>query len=159
MRVGIGYDIHRLAGGRPLILGGVVIPYPVGPVGHSDGDVLLHALIDALLGAAALGDIGRHFPPSDSQWHGAASRELLTRTMGLIVKAGFEVENVDATVVLEQPRLAGYLPRMADCIAQAVGVSPDRVNVKAKTNEGLDAIGERRAVAAHAAVLLHELGA
>jgi len=159
LRVGIGYDIHRLAGGRPLILGGVVIPYPAGPVGHSDGDVLLHALIDALLGAAGLGDIGRHFPPSDNQWHGAASRELLTGTMGLILKAGFEVENVDATVVLEQPRLAGYLPRMADCIAEAVGVSPDRVNVKAKTNEGLDAIGERRAVAAHAAVLLHELGA
>ena len=156
MRVGIGYDIHRLAGGRLFVLGSVVILYPLGPVGHSDGDVLLHALVDALLGAAGLGDIGRHFSASDEQWRGVASRDLLARTMQLVVKAGFGVENVDATVVLEQPRLAEYLPLMVECIAQGVGVSPDQVNVKAKTNEGLDAIGERRAVAAHAAVLLRE---
>ncbi len=158
MRVGIGYDIHRLAGGRPLIIGGVAISYPVGPLGHSDGDALLHALIDALLGAASLGDIGGSFPAGDDQWRDAASLDLLRETFRRVGEAGFQVENVDATVILEQPLLAPYLPRMNETIAQVLCLDSSRINVKAKTNEGLGAVGRRRAVAAHAAVLLREKG-
>jgi 2-C-methyl-D-erythritol 2,4-cyclodiphosphate synthase len=158
-RAGTGYDIHRLAGARPLIIGGVTIPHPTGPVGHSDGDVLLHAVIDALLGAAGLGDIGSHFPPSDDRWRGAASVDLLNRAFTMVQAAGFQVENVDATVVLERPRLSAYLPAAAANIAAALKLPAGCVNIKAKTNEGLDAIGQGRAVAAHCVVLLSHAGA
>ena len=153
-RVGIGYDIHRLGGGRPLLIGGVAVPYPQGPVGHSDGDVLLHAVIDALLGAAGLGDIGSHFPPQDERWRGADSRDLLVRTLAIVGKAGYEVGNIDATVVLERPRLAGYMEAIREGIARDAGIEAGSVNVKAKSNEGLNAVGEGRAIAAHAVVLL-----
>lgn len=156
MRIGIGYDIHRLVGGRPLILGGVRIDYPQGPLGHSDGDVLAHAVVDALLGAAGLGDIGTHFPPSDPQWKDAPGRVLLTQTLTLVHAAGFSPHNIDATVLLERPMLAPYMPHMRATLASALGLSEDRVNIKAKTNEGLDAVGQRQAIAAHVVVLLDE---
>ncbi|MBI2887485.1 MAG: 2-C-methyl-D-erythritol 2,4-cyclodiphosphate synthase [Chloroflexi bacterium] len=156
MRVGIGYDIHRLAGGRPFLLGGVVIQAPHGPVGHSDGDVLLHAIIDALLGAAGLGDIGRHFPPGDPQWRDVASARLLERTLKLVHQGQFEPYNVDVTIVLERPKLAPYMATMTAALAKVMGLPVERVNLKAKTNEGLDALGQGRAVAAHAVVLLRE---
>lgn len=156
VRVGIGYDVHRLGGGRPFILGGVRISSSQGPVGHSDGDVLLHALIDALLGAAGLGDIGGHFPTEDPQWQGVESLKLLEHAFKRVREGGFRVHNVDATVMLEHPRLAPYIPQIRSTLAAALGVAPDRVNVKAKTNEGLDALGRGRAVAAQAVVLMAE---
>ena len=156
MRIGIGYDIHRLVGGRPLILGGVRIDYPQGPLGHSDGDVLAHAVVDALLGAAGLGDIGTHFPPSDPQWKDAPGSVLLTQTLTLVHAAGFSPHNIDATVLLERPMLAPYMLHMRATLASTLGLSEDRVNIKAKTNEGLDAVGQRQAIAAHVVVLLDE---
>lgn len=156
MRVGIGYDIHRLGGGRPFLLGGVTLPSGHGPVGHSDGDALVHAVIDALLGAAGLGDIGTHFPPEDARWQGAASLDLLRLTLRLVKEAGYRVHNVDATVLLEQPKLAPFLPQMRTTLAEALELSLERVSVKAKTNEGLDTLGQGRAVAAQAVALLEE---
>ena len=154
MRVGIGYDIHRLVEGRALVLGGVTIPWAAGPLGHSDGDVLLHAIIDALLGAAGLGDIGLHFPSSDLRWQDADSIALLAQTAEKVFSIGFQVQNVDATIVLERPKLLPHIPVMKQTIAGALNLQEDFVNIKAKTNEGLDAVGEGRAVAAHAVVLL-----
>src|SRR5579875_2071940 len=148
LRIGTGYDIHRLAAGRRFVLGGVELPSDVGPLGHSDGDALLHALIDALLGAAALGDIGGRFPPSDPAWKDADSRLLLATVAAELRDAGWTVVNVDTTVVLEAPRLAPHIAAMRAAIAAAIGVDHDRVSVKAKTNEGLDAVGEGRAVVA-----------
>ncbi len=153
-RVGTGYDLHRLAAGRPLVVGGVRIPFDRGPLGHSDGDVVLHAVTDAMLGAAGLGDIGQHFPDSDPQWKGAASLDLLARTKALVAAHGYEVGNVDVTVVLEAPKIRPYIDQMREAIALAVGIAPDRVSVKGKTNEGVDAVGRGEAIAAHAAVLL-----
>ena len=154
MRTGIGYDIHRLVAGRPLVLGGVTIPWETGPLGHSDGDVLLHAIIDAMLGAAGQGDIGKHFPPSDARWKDRSSLALLARTTELVFGLGFRVQNLDATVVLEQPKLQPHIPAMRSAIATALRVGDELVNIKAKTNEGLDAVGRGEAVAAHAIVLL-----
>lgn len=154
VRIGVGYDLHRLTGGRPFLLGGVLIPYPQGPAGHSDGDALLHALIDAMLGAAALGDIGTHFPSSDSQWRDVASTVLLEKTRHMIEQAGFSIGNVDATIILERPMLAPHLPKVRESIASTLGIDVDKVSVKAKTNEGMDALGRGHAVAAHAVVLL-----
>ena len=154
VRVGVGYDVHRLAGGNPFILGGVRIDYPLGPVGHSDGDVLIHAVIDALLGAAALGDIGAHFPDVDTQWRGIASTVLLEHTCRMIDTAGYKVGNVDATVVLERPKLAPYMQQMRQALADTMKIAVDQVSVKAKTNEGLDAAGRGQAVVAHAVALL-----
>jgi len=156
MRVGIGYDIHRFEVGRTLVLGGVEVSGEAGLAGHSDADVLVHAIIDALLGAAGLGDIGQHFPPDDPQWAGASSLDLLARAMLAVREAGFEVESVDSTVLAERPRLAPHLAAMRDRIAGAMGVDPRRVNVKAKTNEGMGAIGRGEGMAALAVVLLRE---
>jgi len=153
-RVGIGNDLHRLAEGRRLILGGVPIPFPKGPVGHSDGDALSHAICDALLGAAALGDIGRHFPDNSPQWRNASSLLLLRHVRGLLGKAGYRIVNVDATVGLERPKLAPHIPRLRKKLAAALGIRPEQVSVKAKTGEGLDAIGQGLAVRADATVLL-----
>jgi len=156
MRVGIGYDIHPFEDGRPLILGGVEFLGEAGLVGHSDADVLLHAVIDALLGAAGLGDIGRHFPPDDPLWKDASSLDLLSRTLALVLEAGFAVENVDATAIAERPRLAPHIPAMRKHIADALGIEAGRVNVKATTHEGLGALGRGEGIAAMAVVLLRE---
>ncbi|HZU76325.1 MAG TPA: 2-C-methyl-D-erythritol 2,4-cyclodiphosphate synthase [Dehalococcoidia bacterium] len=154
MRVGMGYDLHRLVEGRRCVLGGVEIPWHPGPEGHSDGDALLHAIIDALLGAAALGDIGAFFPPSDPRWRDADSAALLGEVAARLDVEGWRVENVDSTVVLERPKLAPHLAAMRARIAAVLGVALDRVSVKAKTNEGLGAIGAGDAVAAQAVALI-----
>jgi len=154
MRAGIGYDIHRFEEGRRLILGGVVIPGETGLAGHSDADVLLHAIADALLGAAGLGDMGQHFPSDDPEWKDASSLDLLARTLALVREAGFDVENIDATVIAERPRLAPHIPAMRERIADALGIASGRVNVKATTNEGLGALGRGEGIAAMAVVML-----
>jgi 2-C-methyl-D-erythritol 2,4-cyclodiphosphate synthase len=154
IRIGIGYDIHRLKKGRPLWLGGVKIPFPKGLDGHSDADALLHAIIDALLGAAALPDIGHYFPPSDLRIKNIASSVMLAKAMSEIKRAGFRVGNVDAVVIAEAPKLAPYRERIRQTIAQLLGIQPSCVQVKGKTNEGLDAVGRGQAIAAHAVVLL-----
>ena len=154
VRVGVGYDVHRLAAGNVFMLGGVPIDYPLGPVAHSDGDTLIHAVIDALLGAAALGDIGSHFPDSDPQWRGSAGVVLLEQTCRMIENNGYTVGNVDATIVLERPKLASYVPKMRQTLADTMKIEVDRVSVKAKTNEGLDAAGRGQAVAVYAVALL-----
>jgi len=156
MRVGIGYDIHRFQAGRPLVLGGLELPGETGLAGHSDADVLLHAIIDSLLGAAGLGDSGRHFPPVEPRWAGASSLDLLARTLALVREAGFEVGNIDATVIAEHPQLAPDVPAMQERIAQALGIEVGRVNVKATTNEGIGSIGQGEGMAAMAAILLSE---
>jgi len=153
-RAGTGYDLHRLVAGRPLILGGITIPSPVGALGHSDADVVCHAITDALLGAVGLGDIGRHFPDSDRRWKDASSLDLLARARGLAADHGYEVGNVDVTVILEQPKIRDYIDQMRARIAEALAIDPSRVSVKGKTNEGVDAIGRGEAIAAHAVALL-----
>lgn len=153
-RVGTGYDIHRLVEGRPLILGGVTIPYERGLLGHSDADALAHAVTDALLGAAALGDIGTHFPDTDPRWAAADSLALLRHAVALVAAQGFEVVNVDASILAERPKLAPYITAMRERLAATLNVAPEAVSVKAKTNEGLDAVGRREAVAVHAVALL-----
>ncbi len=158
MRAGIGYDIHRFEEGRPLILGGVELAGETGLAGHSDADVLLHAIIDAFLGACGLGDIGQHFPPQDSRWKGASSLDLLARALALVRDAGFEVGNVDATVIAERPRLAPHLPAMRERIAEALGIDRGRVNVKATTNEGIGAIGRGEGIGAMAVAVVEEAG-
>ncbi len=147
-RTGIGYDIHRLAADRRLTLGGVAIEHPKGLVGHSDGDVLLHALMDALLGAANLGDLGRHFPSDDPAYAGARSVELLRRVGGLVRERGFTVGSLDATVIAQAPRLAPHVQAMREAIAKALDIAVDRVSVKATTNDGLGVIGAEEAIAA-----------
>ena len=147
-RAGIGYDIHRLAKGRRLVLGGVAIEHPLGLQGHSDGDVLLHALMDALLGAANLGDIGRHFPSDDPAYAGARSTELMRRVGGLVRERGFTVSSLDATVIAQAPRLAPHVQAIRESIAEAVGIDVARVSVKATTNDGLGVVGSGEAIAA-----------
>ncbi len=154
IRVGQGYDSHRLVEGRPLIIGGVTIPYEKGLDGHSDADVLLHAITDAVLGAAALGDIGQHFPPTDERWKGADSRELLKAVVALAREHGWEIVNCDATVVAERPKLAPYNAAIRESVAQTLGITIDRVNIKAKTNEKLDDVGAQLGMMAQAVVLL-----
>ena len=154
MRIGHGYDVHRLAEGRPLILGGVEIPYEKGLDGHSDADVLLHAVMDALLGAAALGDIGRHFPDTDPACKGADSLRLLAAVAEKI--APYRIGNIDATIIAQKPRLAAHLPQMVLNIARVLGVAEDRINVKATTEESLGFTGAGEGIAAHAVVLLEE---
>jgi 2-C-methyl-D-erythritol 4-phosphate cytidylyltransferase/2-C-methyl-D-erythritol 2,4-cyclodiphosphate synthase len=153
--VGQGWDLHRLANGRRLMLGGIEVPSDKGEEAHSDGDVLLHAIIDALFGAAALGDIGTHFPPSDDRWKDADSRELARRAAALLRTAGWEIANLDCTVVLEAPKLGLYKEAMRESIASCLGISPALVSVKAKTKEGVDATGEGRAVEAAAVVIVY----
>jgi 2-C-methyl-D-erythritol 2,4-cyclodiphosphate synthase len=147
-RTGIGYDVHRLVEGRRLVLGGVEIPHERGLEGHSDADALLHAIADALLGAAALGDIGRHFPPGDARWKDADSRDLLARVAALVAEAGYEVVNVDATVIAEAPRLLPYLATMGAAIAATLGIAAGAVNVKATTNEGMGFVGRGEGIGA-----------
>jgi len=155
-RAGIGYDIHRLAADRRLVLGGVAIEHPTGLVGHSDGDVLLHALMDALLGAANLGDLGRHFPSDDPAYAGASSLGLLTRVGALIREAGLAVASLDATVIAQAPRLAPHVGAMRDAIAGALGIESGRVSVKATTNDGMGVVGSGDAIAALAIALLDQ---
>ncbi len=154
MRIGQGYDIHRLTEGRPLILGGVTIPYEKGEDGHSDGDVLIHAIIDALLGALALGDIGTYYPPSDPQWKGISSRKLLRETGERVSEAGYSITNLDSTVIMEKPKLLPYRDAIRRCLAEDLGVPVSAVSFKAKTKEKQDATGQGQAVEAMAAVLL-----
>ena len=153
-RAGIGYDIHRLAADRRLVLGGVAIEHPTGLVGHSDGDVLVHALMDALLGAANLGDLGRHFPSDDPLYAGVSSLGLLKRVSGMVGGAGFVVKSLDATVIAQAPRLAPHIGAMRDAIAGALGIENERVSVKATTNDGLGVVGSGEAIAALAIALL-----
>jgi 2-C-methyl-D-erythritol 2,4-cyclodiphosphate synthase len=147
IRTGIGYDSHRLVAGRPLILGGVELPSELGLEGHSDADALCHALTDALLGAACLGDIGEHFPDSDERYRDADSIELLRAAAGMVREAGFAVVNVDATILLERPKLAGARRAMRERLADAIGLGPDEVNVKASTGEGIGFVGRGEGVA------------
>jgi 2-C-methyl-D-erythritol 2,4-cyclodiphosphate synthase len=149
VRCGIGYDLHRLEAGRKLIVGGIELPFEKGPVGHSDGDVLAHALCDALLGAAGLGDIGTHFPDTDPQWKGANSLQFLEHAARLLEDKNFSIEYVDAVVITEKPKLGPHFPKMREALSRALRVSADRIHLKAKTNEGVDAIGRGEAIAAH----------
>ena len=149
VRCGIGYDLHRLEVGRKLIVGGIELPFEKGPVGHSDGDVLAHALCDALLGAAGLGDIGTHFPDTDPKWKGANSLQFLEHAARLLEDKNFSIEYVDAVVITEKPKLGPHFPKMREALARALRVSADRIHLKAKTNEGVDAIGRGEAIAAH----------
>ena len=159
MRSGIGYDVHRLVAGRPLILGGVEVPHEKGLDGHSDADVLLHAIADALLGAAALGDIGLHFPDTDERWRGADSLVLLGEVGRLVKAAGYRISNVDATVALQRPKLRPHIDAMRQNIARALGVEADRVSVKATTTERLGFVGTGEGAAAFATCALSEDGA
>jgi 2-C-methyl-D-erythritol 2,4-cyclodiphosphate synthase len=153
-RIGFGYDVHRLVSGRPMILGGVEIPHPKGFDGHSDADVLLHAIADALLGAAALGDIGKHFPNTDPRFKGISSLLLLRHVADLLAQRRCTVHNVDATVVLEAPKLAPHIERMVENVADALKLAPGQVSIKATTNEGLGWIGSGDGGAAHAVALI-----
>ncbi len=154
VRCGIGYDNHRLAAGRKLIIGGLEVPFDKGPVGHSDGDVLAHAICDALFGAAGLGDIGTHFPDSDPKWKGAHSLIFLEQARKLLDEKRFTIEYVDAVVILEKPKLGPHFPRMRELLAKALGVEAEKVHLKAKTNEGMDAVGRSEAIACHAVATL-----
>ena len=154
IRIGNGYDIHRLAENRALILGGIEISHTVGLLGHSDADVLTHAIMDAMLGALSLGDIGHYFPPSDPKWKGADSIVLLEQVQKLINERGWRIENIDSTVVAEQPKLKPHIKTMRDRLSGALGLERDRVSVKATTNEKLDATGREEGICAYAVVLL-----
>jgi 2-C-methyl-D-erythritol 2,4-cyclodiphosphate synthase len=155
-RCGIGYDLHRLAEGRKLIVGGVELPFEKGPVGHSDGDVLAHALCDALLGAAGLGDIGTHFPDTDPKWKGANSLLFLEQAKKLLDEKHFTIEHVDAVVITEKPKLAPHFQKMREALAKALGIPAEKIHLKAKTNEGVDAIGRGEAIAAHVVATLSQ---
>lgn len=157
MRIGHGYDVHRLVEDRPLILGGVNIPYEKGLLGHSDADVLTHAVMDALVGAAGLGDIGKHFPDTDPAYKGADSLKLLDRVVVLLREKGWQVGNVDATIIAQRPKLASYIPQMRDNLAQRMGIEADQVNVKATTEEKLGFTGSGEGMAAHAVCLLTKI--
>jgi 2-C-methyl-D-erythritol 2,4-cyclodiphosphate synthase len=153
-RSGIGYDLHKLEKGRKLILGGVEVPFEKGPAGHSDGDVLSHAICDALLGAAGLGDIGTHFPDTDPKWKDASSLAFLEHVQKLIAQAHFRIGHIDAIVVTEKPRLGPHFPAMRRALARALELDEQQINLKAKTNEGMDAVGRGEAIVAHAVVTL-----
>lgn len=154
MRIGHGYDVHRLVEGRRLIIGGVDIPWEKGLLGHSDADVLLHAIADAILGALGLGDIGRHFPDTDAAYQGADSLKLLSHVMGLAVSHGYKLGNLDATIIAQQPRMAPHIPAMRDNIASVLNAAADQVNVKATTEEGLGFSGRGEGISAHAVVVM-----
>ncbi len=154
-RIGHGYDVHKLVEGRPLVLGGVTIPWEKGLLGHSDADVLIHAIMDALFGAAAMGDIGRAFPDNDPAYLGIDSTLLLARTLELLRQRGYQVGNVDATVIAQRPKLMPHIPAMTARIAQVLEIDPDQVNIKATTEEHLGFTGRGEGIAAHAVVLLY----
>lgn len=158
IRVGQGFDLHRLEPGRPFLLGGIQLDWPKGPLGHSDGDVLLHALIDALLGASGLGDIGEWFPPTDAAYAGAQSIKLLQQVCERLSQEGWQVENLDSTILLEAPKLSPYKTRIRDNLAAHLGITANRISVKAKTMEGLGPVGQQEAVAAMVNVLLQKTG-
>jgi 2-C-methyl-D-erythritol 2,4-cyclodiphosphate synthase len=155
VRCGVGYDLHRLAEGRKLIIGGVEVPFDKGPVGHSDGDVLAHALCDALLGAAGLGDIGTHFSDSDPQWKGANSLLFLEHARKLVDGKRFSIEHIDAVVILERPKLGPHFPKMREALAKSLGLPAEKIHLKAKTNEGVDAVGRGEAIACHVVATLN----
>lgn len=157
MRIGHGYDVHRLVEGRPLILGGVTVPHEKGLLGHSDADVLAHAVSDALLGAAALGDIGSHFPDTDPAFKGADSLKLLSSVCGKLTAAGYRIENIDATILAQRPKLRPYIDTMRENLASACGISISQINVKATTEEKLGFTGAEEGMAAHAVCLLENL--
>ncbi len=159
MRVGIGYDSHRFEAGRRLVLGGVEIPAPRGLAGHSDADALVHAVIDALLGAAGLGDIGTHFPPADPQWRNADSIELLRKTVHRLAEENYQVVNVDATVICQSPPISPHAPQMREQIARAIGIAPRHVGVKVKSNEGMGWVGRGEGVAVVAVALVTTIDA
>jgi 2-C-methyl-D-erythritol 2,4-cyclodiphosphate synthase len=154
IRTGIGYDLHRLADGRKLIIGGVEFPFDKGPVGHSDGDVLSHCICDALLGAGGLGDIGTHFPDTDPKWKGVSSLLFLEHARKLLDARGLRISHIDAIVITEKPKLGPHFPAMGAALAGALGIAADQINLKAKTNEGVDAIGRGEAIAAQAVATL-----
>lgn len=158
VRTGIGWDVHRLAAGRPLVLGGVTVPFDLGLEGHSDSDVLAHAITDAILGAAALGDIGVHFPDSDPQWHGCDSLVFLRRARDLAEEQGYRIVNVDSTVILERPKLKDFRDAIRERLAEALGLEKDRISVKFKTAEKMGPVGEGRSAEAQAVVSLQKLG-
>ena len=149
IRCGIGYDLHRLDEGRKLIVGGVIVPFEKGPVGHSDGDVLAHAICDALLGAGGLGDIGTHFSDKDPRWKNANSLLFLEHAKKLLDEKHLVIEYVDAVVILERPKLGPHFPKMREALAKALGVDEEKIHLKAKTNEGVDAVGRGEAIASH----------
>jgi 2-C-methyl-D-erythritol 2,4-cyclodiphosphate synthase len=153
-RAGIGYDLHRLAEGRKLVLGGIEVPFHKGPVGHSDGDALAHAICDALLGAAGLGDIGAHFPDTDPKWKDVSSLRFLERVRELLAEKRLHISHLDAVVIAEKPKLGPHFPAMREALARSLGISTSAINLKAKTNEGVDAIGHGEAIAAQAIVIL-----
>ncbi len=157
MRIGTGYDVHKLVEDRDLILGGVKIPYEKWLLGHSDADVLIHAIMDALLGAAALGDIGKHFPDTDAAYKGISSIELLKQVKSLIENKLYFIENIDATIIAQKPKLAAYLPEMVKNIAEALGIEEDRINIKATTEEGLGFTGAGQGISANAVCLLEAM--
>jgi len=156
VRCGIGYDLHRLETGRKLIIGGIELAFDKGPAGHSDGDVLAHALCDALLGAAGLGDIGTHFPDTDPKWKGANSLIFLEHAKKLLAEKDFTIEHVDAVVILERPKLGPHFPKMREALARALGVPAEKIHLKAKTNEGVDAVGRGEAIAAQVVATISE---
>ena len=157
MRVGMGYDVHKLVEGRDLIIGGVKIPHTLGLLGHSDADVLLHAIMDALLGAAALGDIGKHFPNTDPAYKGISSIKLLEHVRTLIEEKGFVIENIDATIIAQKPKMRPHIAQMEENIASALGIERDRVNVKATTEEGLGFTGSGEGISAQAICALEKI--
>ena len=159
MRVGLGYDSHRFDEERPLVLGGVVVPNHAGLRGHSDGDAVAHALIDALLGAAGAGDIGRHFPPSDDRWAGADSMDLLARAMTLLERRNYQVVNVDVTIITETPRIGPLATSMRERLSEVMGIGAQHVSIKAKSNEGLGWIGRGEGLAVHAVALVDSMRA
>jgi 2-C-methyl-D-erythritol 2,4-cyclodiphosphate synthase len=153
-RCGIGYDLHRLVQGRKLIIGGIEVPFEKGPAGHSDGDVVAHAVCDALLGAAGLGDIGKHFPDTDPKWKGANSLLFLEHAQKLLNENKFAIEHIDVVVILERPKLGPHFPKMREALAKSLNVTAEKVHLKAKTNEGVDAVGRGEAIACHVVATL-----
>ena len=153
-RCGIGYDLHRLVEGRKLIIGGIEVPFEKGPAGHSDGDVVAHAVCDALLGAAGLGDIGKHFPDTNPKWKGANSLLFLEYTQKLLNETKFAIEHIDVVVILERPKLGLHFPKMREALAKSLNVTAEKVHLKAKTNEGVDAVGRGEAIACHVVATL-----
>ena len=157
MRIGHGYDVHKLVEGRKLILGGIEVPHTLGLLGHSDADVLTHAIMDSILGAAALGDIGQHFPDNDDRYLGADSTELLRHVMELIREKGYRIDNLDATIIAQKPKLMSYLPQMRKKLAKVMEISEDRLNLKATTEEYLGFTGRQEGISAHCVCLLEEM--
>ena len=155
-RVGLGYDINKLVEGRPLIIGGIEIPYEKGLLGHSDADVLIHAIIDAMLGALALSDIGTHFPDTDPKYKGISSVELLKNVIGLIHEKGYVINNIDSNIILQEPKMKPHIPNMVKNLSKIMGIDASQLSIKAKTNEQMDAVGEKFAIEASAVVMLRK---